>query len=386
MVKRKLIRVMTADFSHIELLKGQGKFMSQYYDVLAIGSDTGRINEIYENEGIRAINIPMKRSLAPFSDLKCLLQFIKVFRKEKPFIVNAGTPKGSLLAMIAAKITCVPHRIYSVTGLRYEGCSGFMRWLLMTMERISCLCANKVIPEGNGVKNTLIRDHITNKPLEVVLNGNINGVDMQHYSVESVSQSKAEIRKQMNLTDDDFAFIFIGRLVKDKGINELASAMMKMKSIHPNVKLIVVGNYESKLGPLHEDTVNFINHDSSVRYIGYQYDVRPAFIAADALAFPSYREGFPNVVLQAGAMGLASIVTDISGCNEIVIEGVNGKIIPPRNSDRLFEEMKWFYENQDEVKEMSSRARQLIQDRYEQSAVWNALLNVYQKMESDENN
>jgi glycosyltransferase involved in cell wall biosynthesis len=254
------------------------------------------------------------------------------------------------------------------------------------MERISCLCANKVIPEGNGVKNTLIRDHITNKPLEVVLNGNINGVDMQHYSVESVSQSKAEIRKQMNLTDDDFAFIFIGRLVKDKGINELASAMMKMKSIHPNVKLIVVGNYESKLGPLHEDTVNFINHDSSVRYIGYQYDVRPAFIAADALAFPSYREGFPNVVLQAGAMGLASIVTDISGCNEIVIEGVNGKIIPPRNSDRLFEEMKWFYENQDEVKEMSSRARQLIQDRYEQSAVWNALLNVYQKMESDENN
>jgi glycosyltransferase involved in cell wall biosynthesis len=117
-----------------------------------------------------------------------------------------------------------------------------------------------------------------------------------------------------------------------------------------------------------------------VRYVGYQSDVRPYLLAADALVFPSYREGFPNVVIQAGAMGLPSIVTDINGCNEIIIEGENGRIIPPRDKDALMKMMTWFVEHPTEVAEMASNARGMIASRYDRKDVWNALLKMYKSL------
>jgi hypothetical protein len=165
-IKKKLIRVTTSDSSLDSLLEGQLRFLNQYYEVVGLSANNGLLKHVAEREGIRTIDVPMHREISLKADLKNLWQLIKVLRKEKPFIVHANTPKGSLLSLIAAKLTRVPHRIYYVTGLRYQGASGLFRFLLMTMERISCFCATKVIPEGNGVKKTLYMDHITSKPLE----------------------------------------------------------------------------------------------------------------------------------------------------------------------------------------------------------------------------
>lgn len=378
---KKLIRVTTADISLDGLLQGQLKFLNQYFEVVGLAADTGSLAKVAEREGIRTIDVPMHREISLKADIKSLWQLIKVFRKEKPYIVHANTPKGSLLSLIAAKITGVPHRIYYVTGLRYQGATGLFRFILMMMERISCFCATKVIPEGNGVKQTLYQDHITSKPLEVIHHGNINGKDTSYWSVEQSPESREEVRKRLGLKEDDFAFVFVGRIVNDKGMHELVSSMQRLNKDYPQCKVILVGRFEPDLDPLQPEDEKYLQTNKSIISVGEQSEVRSYYVAADALVFPSYREGFPNVVLEAGAMGLTSIVTDINGCNEVIEKGVNGVIIPPRNADALYAAMKYFLDNPEKVKEMSSHAREIIEERYEQKDVWNAYLKMYNSLE-----
>ena len=380
MKKKKLLRITTADISLNGLLKGQLKYLNQFFEVVGVAADTGKLKTVSEREGIRVVDIPMHREISLGADLKCLWLLYRLFRKERPEIVHANTPKGSLLSMIAAKLARVPHRLYLVTGLRYQGANGWLRRILMTMERITCFCATKVIPEGQGVKQILIQDHITRKPLQVIHNGNINGIDTSYFSPEAVDISREQMRQQLQLTDEDFAFIFIGRIVRDKGMNELAQAMRKLQESHPQCKLILVGRFETELDPLADGNEDFFKQSPNVRFVGYQSDVRPYLLAADALVFPSYREGFPNVVLQAGAMKLPSIVTDINGCNEIIQNGINGVIIPPRDKESLINAMITFMESPEKIKKMAAQTRPLITSRYEQRDVWEALRKMYESL------
>ena len=390
MAKRKLIRVTTSDISLDSLIKGQLKFLSSEFEVIGVSNNTGVLAMVGEREGIRTIEIPMHREISLFSDIKCLWLLYKLFRKEKPDIVHANTPKGSMLSMIASKLAFVPHRLYTVTGLRYQGASGLFRILLMVMERISCYCATKVIPEGEGVKKTLLKDNITSKEMHIILNGNINGIDTEYFNPDLFNRdrtdnklytgNKKDIRCDLNLKEDDFVFIFIGRIVRDKGMNELAVCMKRFKAEKKNVKLLLVGRFESKLDPLDADNEEFLRSDPNIHFLGYQNDVRPFFVAADVLVFPSYREGFPNVVLQAGAMGIPAIVTNINGCNEIIKEDFNGKIFSSKDVNALYEKMNWCLNNKNRVKDMASQSRKMIVDRYRQEEVWEATLQEYKKL------
>ena len=390
MAKRKLIRVTTSDISLDSLIKGQLKFLSSEFEVIGVSNNTGVLAMVGEREGIRTIEVPMHREISLFSDIKCFWLLYRLFRKEKPNIVHANTPKGSMLSMIASKLASVPHRLYTVTGLRYQGASGLFRTLLMAMERISCYCATKVIPEGEGVKKTLLEDKITSKEMHIILNGNINGIDTEYFNPDLFNRdrtdnklytgNKKDIRRDLNLKEDDFVFIFIGRIVRDKGMNELTVCMKRFKAEKKNVKLLLVGRFESKLDPLDADNEEFLRSDPNIHFLGYQNDVRPFFVAADVLVFPSYREGFPNVVLQAGAMGIPAIVTNINGCNEIIKEDFNGKIFSSKDVNALYEKMNWCLNNKNRVKDMASQSRKMIVDRYRQEEVWEATLQEYKKL------
>lgn len=407
MKKKKLIRVTTSDISLNALIKGQLKFMNQYYDVVALSNNTGLLDKVAQREGVRTIEIPMKREISLKDDIKCLFQLIRVFKKEKPFIVHANTPKGSLLSMAAAWLCRIPHRIYTVTGLRYQGATGLFRFLLMSMERLSCFFANKVIPEGQGVLHALQADHITGKPLQIVLNGNINGIDTAFFSKEATIEylrqlpvgselgglkdvfspeaTRQSLRKHLDISDNDYLFVFIGRIVKDKGMKELVGSLKALsddKTLVDKIKcpkVLLVGTFEDG-DPLDPEDENFLKTSENVRFVGWQTDVRPFIFAADALIFPSYREGFPNAPMQAGAMEIPSIVTDINGCNEIIKDGLNGKIIQPRNTAALTNAMKWLLTHEEEGRRMAKNARKMIQDRYEQERVWNALLETYRNL------
>ena len=369
------------------LLQNQLKFMSQHgYEMVALSSDDTCFDEMLHEQGdIRGIRVNMERHTSPWKDLKALIQIYKVFRKEKPFIVHTHTPKAGLLGMLAGKLARVPHRLHTTAGLPLLVYSGMYRKVLNAMERLTNSCATQVFPNSFNMRKTMEELHLCNsKKMTVIGNGSSNGIDTGHFSVEKTisdtGKDRKKWREELGITDNDFAFIFVGRVVKDKGINELVDSMRKLVPQHLNCKLIMVGEYESKLDPIAPENVAFFKNDSSAIFMGWQKDVRPFMMAADALVFPSYREGFPNVVMQAGAMGLPSIVTDINGCNEIIEEGVNGRIIPAKNEQALFNMMEWFLNNIDEVKKMALNSREMIVSRYERIKIWNEILQVYNNL------
>lgn len=379
-----ILRLITSSVSY-DLVKGQIRFLKEHgYEVIGVsGPPVERSKKASEDEGIRTIVVPdLVRPISISHDFKALFELIRVIRKERPDIVHANTPKGSLLGMMAAWWCRVPHRIYTVTGLRFETATGTFRWLLKTMERITCSCATKVIPEGEGVKKTLIQEQITKKPLQKIHNGNINGIDLEYFNRTPEIQATAqELRAQIG---GDFIFVFVGRIVRDKGMIELVDAFERLNQEHPSSRLLLVGSTEPELDPLPDATSAKIDSNPNIYQAGWQTDVRPWLVASDAFVFGSYREGFPNVVLQAGAMGLSSVVTDINGCNEIIIEEKNGYIVPKQDSEALYQGMKKLYEDRAKTKEMSEVAREMIANRYKQEDVWQATLEMYQSLIKEE--
>ena len=372
----KLFRLNTIDWS-LNMLRGQLEFLNREFEVVAVADDSGVLQEVAEREGVRTIAVPMRREISIAADCRSLVALYKLFRRERPHIVHSNTPKASLLSMVAAWAARVPHRIYLVTGLRFETTHGILRFILKTMERITCLCATKVIPEGDGVKDTLRRENITRKPLQKIHHGNINGIDLEHYArTPEVVQRATEIRDG----SEDFTFIFIGRMVRDKGINELVAAFDRLNREIPATKLLLVGKFEDELDPVLPKTKQMIESNPKIEFAGYQNDVRPFLVASDVAVLPSYREGFPNVVIQAGAMGLAQIVTDINGCNEVVVDGRTGLIVPKQNEEALYEAMRRLATERELTAQMAASAREMVATRFRQEEVWDELLKMYKNL------
>lgn len=344
------------------------------YEVVAVSSPGVLLDEIAVREGVRTHAVPMERHISPLRDLRSLWGLIKVFKKEKPAMVHSMTPKAGLLSMIAAWLCRVPVRVHTFTGLVFPTATGLTQKILILTDRLTCACATHIVPEGEGVKNDLINYRITKKPLKVLGHGNVRGIDLDHYNpgLPEVQAKAAKLRKP-----GIFTFIFVGRLVRDKGINELVAAFASLTRDRKDLRLILVGRFEPGLDPLLPKTEAGIRHNPAIEAVGQQADVRPWLAASDALVFPSYREGFPNVVIEAGAMGLPSIVTDINGSREIIMEGKNGTIIPPRDADALCQAMRLMADSRDRTAGMAASARPLVASRYEQSYVRCSLKEYY---------
>ncbi|MCB0372159.1 MAG: glycosyltransferase family 4 protein [Muricauda sp.] len=382
-MKKKLIRITTVPISLSGLLQGQSRFMGQYYEVIGISSDAKKLQEVGKKEGMRVIPIELTRKITPIKDFLALVHLWRVLRKEKPFIVHSHTPKAGTIGMMAAKLAGVPHRLHTIAGLPLVEATGFKRRLLNVVEKITYSCATMVYPNSTGLQE-IVLEHKFTKPskLKVIGHGSSNGIDTDYFNPDLFSEdSKTQLRKKLRLADDDFVFVYVGRLVGDKGINELITAFRKILSEFDKVQLLMVGSHERELDPLLPETDEFIATSDKVIAAGWADDVRPYFSISDCLAFPSYREGFPNVVMQSGAMGLYSIVSDINGCNEIVQEGVNGTIIPTKNAEALYKAMKQVLDKKDLLSKEKSTYRDMIKKRYERSFVWNELLKEYQKLE-----
>ena len=377
----KIIRTSTVPMS----LKGFCKDLlrelreKEGYEVVAVSSPGEDLDIVAQREGVRTYGVPMERRISPLKDLKSLIGLIRVFRKERPDMVHSMTPKAGLISMMAAWVCRVPVRIHTFTGLVFPTSTGLKRKILMFTDGLTCACATHVIPEGEGVKAELTNYGITRKPLRVLGHGNVKGIDLDRFDPtrEEVREEALRIRKELGLSPDDFVFVFIGRLVGDKGINELVEAFARLQKVHPEVRLILVGPEEAELDPLKGETMAEIGSNDAISAVGRQSDVRPWYAVADAFVFPSYREGFPNCVIEAGAMGLPSIVTDINGSREIVLDGENGVVIPSKNSGALYDAMRDFIEDDDRRGRMAATARELVASRFEQSYVRGCLKDFY---------
>ncbi len=383
MQSKKLIRITTVPISLKTLLKGQLKFMSENgFEVIGISSDEEAMSEIAKAENVRTLTVEMTRKITPIKDLKALWQLLKIFKKEKPDIVHTHTPKAGLLGMMAARIAGVPHRLHTVAGLPLVEAQGLKRKILNLTEKITYACAHQVYPNSYGLQNIILQNKFCSpQKLQVIGNGSSNGINTQFFCKENISTQDIEnLKKNLNIPSSAFVFVFVGRIVTDKGINELVAAFNQLPNHNQKVKLVLVGPLESDLDPLFPETEALLKSNENIISVGFQKDVRPYFALADVLVFPSYREGFPNVVMQAGAMGLPCIVSDINGCNEIIQEGKNGSIVPVKNIDKLQAAMLKMIADKPWQDSLKANARPMIVSRYEQLSIWQAILKTYQAL------
>lgn len=374
----KVIRITTISGSLKVLLKGQFKFMkANGLKIIGVASGYEDLEEVKVSEGIDVVEINMSRKITPFNDIRSLLLMYKFLKKEQPQIVHTHTPKAGIVGMLAAKLAGVPIRLHTVAGLPLMEASGGKRKLLDFVEKVTYACATKVYPNSKGLHDFILEEGYTSQDkLNVIGNGSSNGIDTSFFAKENIpAEHQDQLKKELQIHANDFVFVFVGRLVGDKGINELVEAFSKFKT--QNSKLLLVGPLESDLDPLLPETLKEIETNQNIISVGFQKDVRPYFVISNALVFPSYREGFPNVVMQAGAMELPCIVSNINGCNEIVVEGENGTIIPVKDAEAITVAMQKLMEDKDYYLSLKNNARPMIQARYEQSVVWNALLDEY---------
>lgn len=384
---KKVIRITTYPISFKVLLKGQMKFISKFYNVLIISSEfENELKSISETEGVAYAIVNMTRKITPLKDLFALIKLIRLFKKEKPNIVHTHTPKAGTLGMIAARLSGVPTRLHTVAGLPLLESKGMKRIILDLVEKITYRCATMVYPNSKGLYDIILKNEYCNpEKLKVIGNGSSNGIDTQYFNSESLNiEELNDLKKSLGIGEKDFVFIYVGRLVGDKGINELVLAFKDLQSRHSEmkIKLLLVGPFENDLDPLFLETINEIESNRNIIAVGFQSDVRPFFAISNALAFPTYREGFPNVVMQAGAMGLPSIVTNINGCNEIIRDGENGLIIEPKNSNELVKSMELLLVNNELYNHLRNNSRKLIVSRFEQKVIWEHILYEYKILEN----
>lgn len=380
MAKKKIVRISTVPLSLCAFCKDLLLEIKDDYDVLAVSSPGTELEKL-SDLGIPTEAVAMERQISIVRDIKSLFALVRLFRKHKPDMVHSITPKAGLLAMTAAWIARVPIRVHSFTGLLFPTASGIKRLILTTTDRATCRFATHILPEGEGVKNDLTAARITSKPMQVLGYGNVRGIDLTYYDrTADIVRRASELREKFGITHpESFVYVFVGRMVGDKGLNELAAAFAEIAKKYPHAHLIIAGNEEpdDPMSPAVSQTLH--QHPQIHLSEGWIEDVRPYYAAADALVFPSYREGFPNVVLEGGALGLPSIVTDINGSREIIRDGYNGLIIPPRHTQALQQAMQKLIDNPDLTSALASTARKHIADHYEASFVRNCLRIFYDK-------
>jgi len=382
---KKLIRITTVPISLEKLLENQARFFKKYYSVTLVSAQKEQLEALAKEQGVAYFPLEMTRKITPLQDLRCLLQLVRFLRKEKPHIVHSHTPKAGIIGMLAAFIARVPVRMHTIAGLPLMEVKGIKKRILYAVERLTYRYATHVYPNSKGLMDFIQEKHLAEKtPLQIIGKGSSNGIDTGHFNANSISdQELIKCQKKWTIAQDDFVFLFIGRLVGDKGINELVVAFEQFSSKLPKVKLFLVGPQEPTLDPLAKSTLKAIDQNPSIILTGYQQDVRPFLKMAQVFVFPSYREGFPNVVLQAGAMGVPCIVSDINGCNEIIEDEINGFVVPPKQIQPLVEKMQFLYKDAEKRTIFIERTQTLIATNFERAQYWELLLAEYKRREEN---
>lgn len=365
------------------LLPGQMRFMATNgYEVLMISADGKELKDVIKNEGCPHIIVPMTRRITPFRDLKCLFQLIRIFRKEKPDIVHTHTPKAGLLGMLAAKYCGVKLRIHTVAGLPMMVEKGFKYRLLKFIERKTYAAANHVWPNSNSLLQFITAQQLTDpQKLQVIGKGSTNGIDVNFFNKATLDEKLIDQAKtSINYSTQNKYLLFIGRLVVDKGIVELLQVFLTLQKQHDSLKLILVGEYETTLDPLPAATINEIETNRAVIHINWTDDVKYYMSLSDYFIFPSHREGFPNVLLQAGAMELPIICSRIAGNIDIVTQNDTGLIFDTGNEQQIQDLVEQALNNPELGNTMAKKLQQVIQEDYRRENIWQNILEAYKSL------
>ena len=370
-MKKILVRTSTVPSTLAVFCYEQIQRLSNEFDLHIITSSGDGLEKLLSLPNVTCHVVEMKRRISPIHDAKSLWQMYKLLKKIKPDIVHSVTPKAGLISMLAAKAAGVKRRIHTFTGLVWPTSKGITRLILKSADKILCSAATDIIPESFSVKKTMEDGMITNKELHILGNGSLPGIDLSHFSTSNTKIADLSIKLK------EFVYVYIGRLVSDKGVNELVSAFVELDKKYNDISLLLVGPREENIDALDKDTVRHISECKDIIEVGSVSDVRPYLKAANILVLPSYREGLPNAVIEAGAMCLPCIVSDIPGCTEIIEDGKNGFVVPVKDISALKNVMEISRENPSLCMTLGVAARHNIEIKYDKELVFKELLNYY---------
>jgi glycosyltransferase involved in cell wall biosynthesis len=375
----RLIHLTTVPMS-LRFLTGQPRYMSaRGFEVRAISSPGVELERFSQHQGVQVHAVPMERRITPLRDLIALWRIWRILRSVRPSVVHAHTPKAGLLGMVAAWLARIPVRIYHLHGLPFLTRTGPFRWLLRSTERISCALADRVLCVSRSTREVAIADRIcAGRKSRVLLDGSINGVDTARFFPRDAA-SKHAARAALGLSDQVFVVGFVGRVVREKGIVELADAWRVLREAFPDLYLLVVGGVEAG-DPVPQEVLERLDADPRAIMRGLDWETPRLYAVMDTLVLPTYREGLPVAVLEAAAMELPVVATRVPGCVDAVLDGVTGTLVPPRDAASLAAAIRRYREDAELRRKHGRAGRARILEHFRQEALWAATADEYRTL------
>jgi len=363
-------------------LRGQLAYLRESgADVHLVSSPESQLEPTAEREAVTAHAVKMDREIAPLKDLRALVALWRLFRRLRPDIVNASTPKAGLLAGLAAKLSGVRGRVYLLRGLRMETTTGLLRWILWSAERLACASASRVVCVSPSLLERAVELRLVKREKAVVLaGGSSNGVDVQRFAPSPALLAEAErLRSELDLVRPGPVIGFVGRFTRDKGLVELAEAFARVRGRHPSARLLLVGDFEDG-DPVPEGTRSLLEDHRHVIFTGWVHEVAPYFHLCDVVALPTYREGFPNIAVEAASAGKPVITTDATGARDSVVDGETGLIVPTGDAVALAEALDRVLDDPAWARTLGERGRRRAAERFAPELIWRGLFDLYAEL------
>lgn len=370
MKNKKVFQMITVSKS-VYLLKGQIEYLRKNNINIHLISSKGKELDKYPEDII--YNIQMNREISIFKDFQSLLKLVFLFLKERPYIVNAGTPKAGLLGMVASYLTRRPHRIYTVRGLRLETVKGLKYKILYLMERVAMFCATDIIAISDSLKNRIIELNLNNGKKVIVFGyGSSNGLNLNNYKKTDIKIEKS-IQKKIN---GQFVIGYLGRIVKDKGIEDLVKAFKIIENKYNNVKLLIIGSIETE-DPINKNELSFIMEGENVIYRDHVENPINYYNNMDVFIFPTYREGFGNVSIEAQALGIPTITYNVTGAKDTVVNHKTGFIVEPGNYAEIANKIELLLKNENLKINLGKNGESWVNNHFSNEIIWNDMVEFY---------
>jgi glycosyltransferase involved in cell wall biosynthesis len=374
----RLVHITTVPLS-FGFLTGQiGYGLARGLRITGIAAPGEELDAVERTTGVTVEAVPMARRITPLQDLIAIARIVRRLRRRRPHIVHAHTPKGGLLGMIAAWVARTPVRVYDVWGLPYMTATGLRRVLLLWSERVSCALAHRVLSVSHSLRDVAIEDRVCRADkITVFLHGSGHGVDATgRFDPQRLASARDDTRDRLGIPRDAVVLGFVGRIVRDKGIVELADAWIRLRDRYPNLHLLIAGRFEPQdpVPPLVEAT---LRGDSRVHLAGWSTDTPPLYAAMDVVTLPTYREGFPNVPLEAASMALPVVATRVPGCVDAVEDGVTGTLVPARDAAALADAIAAYVDDPDRREAHGKAGRVRVLRDFRREPLWEALHDEY---------